>query len=121
MALNLNRFYIIAMVAGTLVPWVFFGSWIGQNGLELGSFVADLFVNGAASGFSSDLLITSVVLWVWSYIDGRQLNVSLWWMVIPATLIVGLSLAFPLYLYLRSRTQLQTNEHELSLAERGAA
>lgn len=108
MNLFLNRFYIVAMIVGAVVPWWFFGTWIGQNGLDVAGFIADISANGATSGFSADLLITSAVLWVWSYIDGRQVGVSHWWIIIPATLFVGLSLAFPLYLYLRSNAQMRS-------------
>jgi hypothetical protein len=33
--------------------------------------------------------------------DARRLGVRRWWLVLPAAFLVGLSLALPLYLYLR--------------------
>ena len=64
-------------------------------------FVRSLFANGAAGGFSADVLISIVVFWVWAYADAQQNNIRRWWLVLPAGLTVGLSLALPLYLYLR--------------------
>jgi hypothetical protein len=65
-------------------------------------FIQSLFVNGAAGGFAVDVLISILVFWVWSYADARQHQIKNWWVVLPAGFMVGLSLALPLYLYLRS-------------------
>lgn len=94
-------FYGAAAVVGTVVPWLFFGSFLDAEGLDLVGFVEALFANGAAGGFSADLLITAVVFWVWAGRDSLEHGVERWWIVVPATVLVGLSLAFPLYLLLR--------------------
>ena len=94
-------FYLIAAVVGTIVPWAFFGSFLADEGLDLVAFVEALFVNGPAGGFSADVLISATVFWVWSRVDATGNGVDPWWPVIPATLLVGLSLAFPLYLFWR--------------------
>jgi len=93
--------YALAAVAGTVIPWVFFGSFLAAEGVSLVGFVQALFENGAAGGFAADLLITAGVFWFWSYRDSRVSGVERWWLVVPATLFVGLSLAVPLYLYWR--------------------
>ncbi len=94
-------FYLVAAAIGTVVPWAFFGSFLADEGLDLGAFIEALFVNGPAGGFSADVLISATVFWVWSHADARRLGVEGWWRVVPATLLVGLSLAFPLYLFWR--------------------
>lgn len=96
-----KRFYLIATVVGTVIPWMFFASFILEEGLNIPLFISSLFVNGAAGGFSADVLISIVVFWVWSYADAERLGVNRWWLMIPAGFTVGLSLALPLYLYLR--------------------
>jgi hypothetical protein len=97
----IKTFYLIAAIVGTIVPWLFFANFFTTQGIDIPLFVRSLFVNGAAGGFSADVLISILVFWVWSYRDARQHNISRWWVVLPATLTVGLSLALPLYLYLR--------------------
>ena len=97
-------FYAAAAVAGTVIPWLFFGSFLADEGADLPGFVEALFVNGAAGGFSSDVLVSALVFWVWSFGDARSRGVANWWLVLPATLLVGLSLAFPLYLFVREGT-----------------
>lgn len=97
-----KRFYLALAVVGTIVPWLFFGSFFATEGFDLPLFVESLFVNGAAGGFSADVLISIVVFLVWSFYDQQQHGVRRWWLVLPASFLVGLSLALPLYLYLRS-------------------
>ncbi|BDD81331.1 hypothetical protein TPB0596_10940 [Tsukamurella pulmonis] len=94
-------FYLVMMVIGTAVPWIFFGGFFAAEGLDLPLFVTSLFPNGAAAGFTADVLISIVVFLAWSATDARRLGVRRWWLVLPATCLVGLSLSFPLYLYLR--------------------
>ena len=94
-------FYALAAVAGAVIPWIFFGSFLATEGPDPIGFVRALFPNGAAGGFSADVLVSATVFWVWSYRDSRLNGVARWWLVLPATLLVGLSLAFPLYLYRR--------------------
>jgi hypothetical protein len=97
----LKTFYLVCAIIGTLIPWLFFGNFFATQGVNVPQFVSSLFVNGAAGGFSADVLISLLVFWVWSYNDSRQNHIRRWWLVLPASLTVGLSLSLPLYLYLR--------------------
>ena len=99
--MTLKTVYLLAAALGTVVPWLFFGGFFAANGIDIVSFIAGLFANGAAGGFAADVLISIAVFWVWSWRDARQHGVAVWWLVLPACLCVGLSLALPLYLYLR--------------------
>lgn len=101
--MTVRTFYLLAALVGTLVPWLFFGSFFAQHGPDLPLFLKSLFANGAAGGFSVDVMISILVFWVWSWRDARQHLVAGWWIILPASFFVGLSLALPLYLYLRER------------------
>ncbi len=103
-----KNIYLLLAVVGAVVPYVFFTAFVASEGLDLGAFVSALFVNGAAGGFSADLLITSFVFWLWSYHDARQLEISNWWLIPIINLMIGLSAALPFYLYLRDGKALQT-------------
>lgn len=94
--------YLIAAIIGTILPWWFFAGFIAEHGLDVPLFVNQLFANDPASGFTADILISVAVFAIWSFLDARTHGVRRWWVVIPACLLVGLSLALPLYLYLRS-------------------
>lgn len=93
--------YLALAVAGAVIPYIFFSSFISGEGFDLAAFASALFVNGAAGGFSADLLISSFVFWLWSFYDARQFGVANWWLMPVINLAVGLSAALPLYLYLR--------------------
>lgn len=103
--MNNKLFFLIMAVVGTVVPWYFFGSFIAENGMFLGDFIAAAMINGAAAGGMTDLVLSSIVFWVWSYGDARRHNVRGWWMLIPLNLLIGLSLALPLYLVMRINAQ----------------
>lgn len=107
--MSLRTFYLAMAVLGTVIPWVFFGQFFSGNGLDVVLFVKSLFVNGAAAGFSADVLLSICVFWVWSYVDARQHHIGRWWLVLPAGMLVGLSLALPLYLYMRLARQTKRN------------
>ncbi|WP_148292588.1 DUF2834 domain-containing protein [Paracoccus aminophilus] len=99
--MTIRSFYLAAAILGTLVPWFFFGSFFALNGAAPALFVQSLFANGPAAGFSADVLISIAVFWVWSWRDAQQHRVARWWLVLPTSFCVGLSLSLPLYLYLR--------------------
>jgi hypothetical protein len=96
-----KQFYLIMAIVGTLIPWGFFASFIADEGLDIPLFIESLFANGAAGGFSADVLLSILVFWVWSYVDARRLGIYRWWWTVISGFTVGLSLALPLYLYLR--------------------
>lgn len=93
----MKTFYLIMAVIGAVVPYLFFIDFFLANGLNLPGFVGALFVNGAAGGFSADLLITSAVFW--AYMFSRSNGPSPWPFV-ALNLAIGLSCAVPAYLYL---------------------
>ena len=102
---NSKHFYLVMMVIGTILPWYFFTGYISAQGMDLTGFLAAMYENGAAAGAVTDLFISAAVFWVWSFSDAKRQGVRNWWLVVPATLAVGLSLALPMYLYMRSGSE----------------
>lgn len=90
-------FYLVSAIIGTVVPWVFFFKFFNSEGLNIPLFFSSLFVNGAAGGFSADVLISILVFWVWSYSDAEEFKTKNWWIILPASFTVELSLALPLH------------------------
>lgn len=99
---NTRIFYLVMMVIGTVLPWYFFSGYIAANGAGLADFLGSMYANGAAGGAVTDLFVSAAVFWVWSFGDAKRAGVAHWWLVVPATLAVGLSLALPLYLWMRT-------------------
>jgi len=88
--------YLVLTILGTVVPYLFFFQFFAEQGVNLPAFLGGVFANGAAGGFGADLLITSLVFWIYLY----QLSEKKLWMYVLLNLTIGLSCAVPLYLYL---------------------
>lgn len=73
------------------------------HGLDLRLFVEQLFANRVSAFFAMDVIVSSVVLWFFVWIEGRREGVKRLWAPIAASLAVGVSLGLPLFLYLRER------------------
>jgi hypothetical protein len=95
-----NHAYLVLAMLGTVIPVVLFAQFFAPHGLDLGGFLAAAFANPVASGLSADLVISSVVFWVWMFSHRDGPNPLPF---VAMNLLVGLSLALPLYLWLRGR------------------
>lgn len=98
--MKLRPVYLALAIVGTIVPYVFFLRFLGAEGSAEG-FVGALFVNGAAGGFSADLLISSFVFWILAFTEARRLGMARPWAYVLLNLLIGLSCALPLFLYFR--------------------
>ena len=96
----MKNVYLTLAILGAIVPYVFFLQFFGQSGVDLGAFIGALFVNGAAGGFSADLLISSAVFW--TYLFSRSTGPRPW-LYVALNLTIGLSCALPAYLYTVAR------------------
>ena len=99
----MKKFYLFLAIAGAIVPYIFFFQFVQTEGLNLSSFVASLFVNGAAAGFSADLVISSFIFWLFMFQQLRKRNSPQPYLFIVLNLAIGLSCALPAYLYARER------------------
>ena len=93
--------YLVLCVAGVLIPYWQFLPWVFQHGLNLTLFVRELFANRIGAFFGMDVVVSAVALLVFSRIEGARLGLRRRWIVIVALLTVGVSLALPLFLYMR--------------------
>lgn len=97
--------YLILAILGGVVPYLFFFQFFGSFGLDLPEFISALFVNGAAGGFSADLLITSLVFWIYIFQQQRNNDGPQPVLFIAMNLLIGLSCALPAYLFVRERAK----------------
>jgi hypothetical protein len=93
--------YALLCILGFALPYYFFVPFVLENGLNLPLFVSQLFSNRISSFFGADVIVSSLVLWVFMYYETRRRPVKLWWLGILANLAVGVSLGLPLFLLLR--------------------
>jgi hypothetical protein len=99
--MNLKAIYLVLCVLGFVIPYSQFVPWVLQNGLPVGLLVRQVFANRISAFFGLDVLVSSVVLLVFMRVEARKAAVRRRWLPIVALCLVGVSLAFPLYLYLR--------------------
>ena len=93
--------YLALCVAGTVIPYTQFLPFVREHGLDLRLFVEQLFSTRIGAFFGLDVLVSSLVLWMFVRVDGRRDGVRPLWAPIVASLVVGVSLGLPLFLYLR--------------------
>ncbi len=91
----MKNLYLLLAILGAVVPYIFFFDHFSTSGYSLAAFVGGLFANGAAGGFSADVVISSAVFWIWMW----QRKAPLIGIFILLNLGIGLSCAFPAYLY----------------------
>lgn len=71
-------------------------------------FIEQLFANHISGFFGMDVLVSSLVLWLFVAVEGRRAGVKHLWAPIVANLAVGVSLGLALFLYMRE-SKLQRN------------
>ena len=57
--MTMKMFFLACTILGTVIPYAFFLDYFADEGIVITSFVAALFANGAAGGFTADLLVSS--------------------------------------------------------------
>ena len=99
----LRILYLLLAIGGAIVPWLYFGPWLWENSFDLGLMLELWNANDAVSGVLYDVTWAYLVLVLWVLIESVPRKDWKSLLVIPAGILVGVSFAFPLYLFLRSR------------------
>jgi hypothetical protein len=97
----MKKLYLFLAILGAIIPYYFFIQYFSAEGINLAAFVNALFVNGAAAGFSADLLFTSLVFWLFMIFQNQKGKGPRPFLFILLNLFIGLSCAVPAYLYAR--------------------
>ena len=95
--------YLAGAILGTILPLRFFLPFLVANGLNLTLFCQQLFQNSVSAFFGMDVIVSSLVLWVFVFSEGRRRKMSKLWVYVLCNLLVGVSLALPLFLFFRER------------------
>jgi hypothetical protein len=100
--------YLSLFIIGTIVPLAAFIPWVIDHGLDISRMVEELFVNRISAFFGLDVIVSTIVFWVFINWEGKRVGAPLWAPIV-ASLLVGVSSALPLFLFLReSRMQATT-------------
>ena len=98
---RLRYIYLALCVLGVLLPYWQFVPWFLEHGLDISLFVQQLFANRIGAFFGLDVLVSSVVLWIFIFAEGGRLGMRRLWVPVIGSLLVGVSLGLPLFLYMR--------------------
>jgi len=95
--------YLIAAVLGTVLPLSQFIPFLMAHGFDMPLFFQQLFQNHVSGFFGMDVIVSSFVLWLFVFSEGRRRGMRNLWLYVICNLAVGLSLALPLFLFFRER------------------
>lgn len=95
--------YLILCIAGAVLPYSLFLPFLVEKGLDFRLIVREMFANRISGSFALDVAVSSLVFWVFVFVEGRRERVANLWAPIAANVVVGLSLGLPLFLYMRER------------------
>jgi Terpene cyclase DEP1 len=102
--MRLRYIYLCLCVLGAALPCSQLVPWLATHGLNIPLLVSELFSTRIGAFFGLDVIVSAIVLFVFIGVEGRRSGVRRLWLPVIATLAVGVSLGFPLFLYLRQLT-----------------
>ncbi|MFN3163684.1 MAG: DUF2834 domain-containing protein [Pseudohongiellaceae bacterium] len=99
--MSVRSAYLLLAIVGAIMPYAFYIDFARAEGINLSAFLGSLFANGAVGGFTADLLISSLVFWIYMFNRRNQGPRPGWFILLNLT--IGLSCALPAYLWAASR------------------
>ena len=97
-----NTLYVWLAVVGTVLPLAFFVPFLLAHGLDIPVFVAQLFANPVSGFFAMDVLVSGLATVVFTLAESWRLRLKSGPLCLLG-LLVGVSVALPLFLYVRQR------------------
>ena len=99
--IKMKYLYILLCFFGIILPYSQLIPLLIENNFGFQMMMDQLFVNRISTLFALDLFVTATVFIVFAIYEGLKLNIKHLWIAFIATFLVGASLGFPLFLYLR--------------------
>jgi hypothetical protein len=100
---KVRHFYLALALLGLLLPYWQLIPWLVAHGPNLALLFRELFANRVAAAFGIDVLLSAIVFLAFVLGEGRRLQIRGLWLPIGAVVLVGVSFALPLFLYMRER------------------
>ena len=97
MTRNLKTFYLASAILGVVVPYYCFWRLLRSEGIGVMPLIEGAVINGAAAGFTLDVVISSIVFWAFMlsqeervlHPSGSLCSICLWACRVPCRLICG--------------------------------
>jgi hypothetical protein len=103
-----KHFYLILCVLGVVLPYSqLVPLMLEHQGFDVIRFFQEVFVNRSSSFIAMDLTVTALTFFVFLFTEGkiRKYPAYVIWVPLATVFMVGVSLGFPLFLYLREREE----------------
>lgn len=95
-----RKIWLMLAIFGSTVPNYFFMRHYLQQGFSLPNFWHHAVINDIAQGATIDLCTMIVIFWIWAgFVLQRKGRLSELWLYIVLAIGLGLSCAFPVFLY----------------------
>jgi len=99
--IKIKHLYIILCFFGLILPYSQIIPILIEGNLGFQMIINQLFVNRITTLFALDLFVTATVFIAFAVYEGMKLKIKHLWITFIVTILVGASLGFPLFLYLR--------------------
>jgi Terpene cyclase DEP1 len=98
-----ERTLLAFTIVGFVVPNTMVALFSVRHGLSLDGYFRHWGESLPATQLALDVGIAFVAFALWAAWEGKRLEMRSWWVPVPASLLVGLCFAVPLFLLLRER------------------
>jgi lysylphosphatidylglycerol synthetase-like protein (DUF2156 family) len=102
--------FLIAAILGTALPLSYLVPFLSAHGFDLPLLFRQLFANNISAFFGTDVIVSALALLVFVFSEGRRRAMKHLWVYVLCTLLVGVSLGLPLFLFFRER-RLNAEQH----------
>jgi hypothetical protein len=99
--MKIKYIYIILCIFGFVLPYSQIIPLMFEPGFSLTNAMNQLFANRVTTLFALDLFVTATAFVVFAIYEGLKIKLKHLWVPFAATFLVGASLGFPLFLYMR--------------------
>ena len=97
----MKKLYLVLAVVGAVLPYLFFIQHLSNEGFSPSKLTAAVFANPGAGGFTTELLLSSGMFWLFMFLERSRRNGPNPFLFILLNCLIGLSCALPAYLYAR--------------------
>lgn len=97
----MKKLFLILAVVGAILPYLFFIQHLLSEGFSPSKLTAAVFANPAAGAFTTDLLVSSGIFWIFMLLERSRKKGPHPLLFILLNFFIGLSCALPAYLYAR--------------------
>ena len=99
--IKIKYVYLFLCIIGFILPYTQIIPLVLEGNFSIQVIINQLFINRVSTLFALDLFVTATVFIVFALYEGFKLKIKHLWITFIATVLVGASLGFPLFLYLR--------------------